>query len=547
MTQKQTYLLALLSAFLLWLAWPPMPFTAALLLIGLVPLFIALQAIRTDGQPNTSKRIFRTAGLTFLLWNTASIYWVYNAIVAYNDPITAFLVSLIPFGLGALLMTTAFWLYFRLSQVTSSKIAYLGLICFYIGMEYLHQSWDLAFPWMTLGNGFAGMHQLVQWYEYTGVYGGSLWILLSNILAFEAYKAFRTYKGYPGYRVAVFCLILIMVPIAISLKRYFSYEEKSMPVNVVTVQPNIDPYKKLGDLPVAAQMRILTHLSDSVAQPNTEYFLWPETAVAQYSEEETIRDSREYATMLEFISKYKNGNLITGIETLNKYNDKRTISAKKDYNSDIYYDNYNAAIQVENSSNVQFYHKSKLVPGVEQMPFPTALAFLAPIFSELGGSVGGYGWQEEPGVFYSQNGVGVDPVICYESIWGDWVRRSVKNGAQFIGVITNDAWWGNTSGKDQHLLYAKLRAIENRRWVVRSANTGISAFIDQRGDIIKRSEWWVATALKADINLNSDITFYTKNGDIIAVLGSFIGIVMIFIIPVQDYRRKRALKAKQPR
>ncbi len=547
MTQKQTYLLALLSAFLLWLAWPPMPFTAALLLIGLVPLFIALQAIRTDGQPNTSKRIFRTAGLTFLLWNTASIYWVYNAIVAYNDPITAFLVSLIPFGLGALLMTTAFWLYFRLSQVTSSKIAYLGLICFYIGMEYLHQSWDLAFPWMTLGNGFAGMHQLVQWYEYTGVYGGSLWILLSNILAFEAYKAFRTYKGYPGYRLAVFCLILIMVPIAISLKRYFSYEEKSMPVNVVTVQPNIDPYKKLGDLPVAAQMRILTHLSDSVAQPNTEYFLWPETAVAQYSEEETIRDSREYATMLEFISKYKNGNLITGIETLNKYNDKRTISAKKDYNSDIYYDNYNAAIQVENSSNVQFYHKSKLVPGVEQMPFPTALAFLAPIFSELGGSVGGYGWQEEPGVFYSQNGVGVDPVICYESIWGDWVRRSVKNGAQFIGVITNDAWWGNTSGKDQHLLYAKLRAIENRRWVVRSANTGISAFIDQRGDIIKRSEWWVATALKADINLNSDITFYTKNGDIIAVLGSFIGIVMIFIIPVQDYRRKRALKAKQPR
>ena len=545
MTQKQTYLLALFSAFLLWLAWPPISFTAPLLLIGLVPLFIALQSIRNDGQSNTSKRIFRTAGLTFLLWNTASIYWVYNAIVAYNDPITAFLVSLIPFGLGALLMTTAFWLYFRLSQVTSSRIAYLGLICFYIGMEYLHQSWDLAFPWMTLGNGFAGMHQLVQWYEYTGVYGGSLWILISNILAFEAYKAYKTHKGYPGYRLGIFWLILIIVPIAISLSRYFSYEEKSMPVNVVTVQPNIDPYKKLGDIPVAEQMRILTHLSDSVAQPNTEYFLWPETAVAQYSEEETIRNSREYATMQAFISKYKNGSLITGIETVNKYNDKRTLSAKFDQDSGIYYDNYNAAIQVENSSNVQFYHKSKLVPGVEQMPFPTALAFLAPIFSELGGSVGGYGWQEEPGVFYSQNGVGVNPVICYESIWGDWVRRSVKNGAQFVAVITNDAWWGNTSGKEQHLLYAKLRAIENRRWVVRSANTGISAFIDQRGDITQRSQWWVATALKSDINLNSDITFYTKNGDIIAVLGSFIGIVMIFIIPIQDYRRKRALKTKR--
>lgn len=545
MTQKQTYLLASFSAFLMWLAWPPMPFTAPLLLVGLVPLFIALQSISKDGQPKTSKRIFRTAGLTFLVWNTACIYWVYNAIVAYNDPITAFLVSLIPFGLGALLMTTAFWLYFRLSQVSSSKIAYLGLICFYIGMEYLHQSWDLAFPWMTLGNGFAGMHQLVQWYEYTGVYGGSLWVLLSNIMAFEAYKAYKTYKGYPGIRPAIFWLILVLVPIALSLKSYFGYEEKSMPVNVVTVQPNIDPYQKLGRIPVAEQMRILTSLSDAAAQPNTEYFIWPETAVPQYTEEESIRDSQEYATMQSFISKYKNGNLITGIETMNKYNDQRTLSAKHDLESGIYYDNFNAAIQVENSSNVQFYHKSKLVPGVEQMPFPTALAFLAPIFSELGGSVGGYGWQEEPAVFYSQNGVGVNPVICYESIWGDWVGRSVKNGAQFIAVITNDAWWGNTSGKEQHLLYAKLRAIENRRWVVRSANTGISAFIDQRGDIKQRSQWWVPTALKADVNLNSEITFYTKNGDIIAVLGSFIGLVMIFIIPLQDYRNRKRLKAQR--
>ncbi len=542
MTQKQTYLLALLSAFLLWLAWPPIPFTAVLLLVGLVPLFIALQSISKDGQPNTGKRIFKTAGLTFLVWNTASIYWVYNAIVAYNDPITALLVSLIPFGLGALLMTAAFWLYFRLASVTTSTIAYLGLISFYIGMEYLHQSWDLAFPWMTLGNGFASMHQLVQWYEFTGVYGGSLWILLSNIFAFEAYKAFKNYKGYPAYRIAIFWLFIVIVPAAISLKRYFSYSEKSMPINVVTVQPNIDPYKKSGELPIAEQLNILTRLSDSIAQPNTEYFIWPETAVSQYSEEESIRESREYTTMQAFISKYKNGNLLSGIETFSKYNDQRTITAKLDANSGIYYDNYNAAIQVENSSHVQFYHKSKLVPGVEQMPFPTAFAFLTPIFSELGGGVGTYGWQEEPGVFYSQNGVGVDPVICYESIWGDWVRRSVKQGAQFVAVITNDGWWGNTSGKEQHLLYAKLRAIENRRWVVRSANTGISAFIDQRGDIVQRTKWWEPTALKADINLNNEITFYTQNGDIIAVLASFIGLVMIFIIPVQDYKRRR-LKA----
>ncbi len=100
MTNKQTYLLALLSAFLLWLAWPPIPFTTPLLFIGLVPLLIAVNAIKNDSRLEKGTRIFRTAALAFLVWNTASIYWVYNAVSAYNNVIVAFLVSLIPFGLG---------------------------------------------------------------------------------------------------------------------------------------------------------------------------------------------------------------------------------------------------------------------------------------------------------------------------------------------------------------------------------------------------------------------------------------------------------------
>ncbi|RZL15842.1 MAG: apolipoprotein N-acyltransferase, partial [Pedobacter sp.] len=126
MNKTQTYLLALLSAFLLWLAWPPMPFTTPLLLIALVPLFIALENISTEKIKKQGKRIFLTAGLTFLIWNTASIYWVYNAISAYNGTVVAIPVSLIPYGLGALLMTFSFWLYYRLSKYTSKNIAYLG-------------------------------------------------------------------------------------------------------------------------------------------------------------------------------------------------------------------------------------------------------------------------------------------------------------------------------------------------------------------------------------------------------------------------------------
>lgn len=533
---KQNYLLALLSAFMMWLAWPPHTWLAPLLFIGLVPLLIALKQIVTTSKKKTGKKVFLTAGLTFLVWNTASIYWVFNSINAVNTGVVgslvSLLVSLIPYGLGALLMTFAFWMYYRLGTYTKNKwISYAALIGFYISMEYLHQTWDLAFPWMTLGNGFAGMHQIVQWYEFTGVYGGSLWILLSNIFAFEAYRQIKVQKQYKLAGIWVFILLL---PIGFSIYQYKNYKEKSVPVNVVTVQPNIDPYEKYGSTPAAEQLQILSHLSDSLGQTNTEYFIWPETAIPKYVDEERIRTDNQFLQAQQWLSKYKNGTLITGIESVRFYNDKRTISAKENPNGG-FYDNYNSALQIENSANVAFYHKSKLVPGVEKLPFPEVFSFLIPVFAQLGGSTGGYGWQDEPSVLYAYSGIGVAPVICYESIWGDWVAGSVKQGAQFIAVITNDGWWGNTSGKDQHLLYAKLRAIETRRYIVRSANTGISGFINQRGDVVQQSKWWTRTALKADINLNDEITFYVNYGDIVAKISIVLGLLAAAFILIKRW------------
>jgi apolipoprotein N-acyltransferase len=473
-----------------------------------------------------------------LVWNTASIYWVYNAISAYNGPLVAIPVSLIPYGLGALLMTFAFWLYYRLGKYVNKKIAYLGLIAFYIALEYLQQTWDLAFPWMTLGNGLAGMHQLAQWYDYTGIYGGSLWILASNILAFEAYKKFKSQTGYLRFRAAGIWALVVIIPISISLAKYFTAEQKGTPSNVVVVQPNIDPYQKLENIPPLEQVKILTHLSDSIGQPNTEYFIWPETAIPSYDNEDRIRETSTFSNLQNFISKYKNGTLITGIESIKIYPDKKTLSAQYDPQANLYVDHFNTAMQIENSADVRFYHKSKLVPGVEKMPFPKVFSFLDGVFAQLGGAVGGWGWQEKPDVLYAQSGIGVAPVICYESLWGDWIGQSVKDGAQFIAIITNDAWWGNTSGKDQHMMYAKLRAIESHRDVARSANTGISCFINQRGDVTQSTKWWTRTAIKGNINLNDEITFYVKSGDIIAKLFSFLAVILSLIIPYRKWVKK---------
>lgn len=537
---KANYRLALLSAFLLWFAWPPVPFTAWILLVAFVPLLQASENILNSDRAGKGKLIWKTAFLCFFVWNTASIYWVFNSLNAVMPSWLAVFISLIPFGLGALLMTLSFWLYYRMRLKSSRLLSYAGLICFWIAYEYLHQSWDLAFPWMNLGNGFAESHYLIQWYEFTGVYGGTLWVLVSNILAFECWRGFRSGSKNHQIRLLYIAEIaLIIIPVIVSVFIYSGYTEKSNPANVVVVQPNIDPYEKFGKLSSAEQIEKLISLSDSAAQSNTEYIIWPETAISKGTEEKSFRGDENFIRIQSFLSKYKNGNLITGIESFALYDTAQTQTARFSNSSGLYFDVFNAAVLIENSGTLQFYHKSKLVPGVEQTPFSNSLSFLKPAFAAFGGASGSYGKQDRPSVFYSQSGIGSAPVICYESIWGEYVADYIKQDAQFIAIITNDGWWGNTSGKDQHLQYAKLRAIETRRWVARSANTGISGFINQRGDIVKRSIWWESTAIKQDINLNTDLTFYVKHGDYIARAGSAgAGVFSVFLL-ISLFRRKK--------
>ena len=531
---KQNYLLALLSAFILWLGWPPIPYSSLLLLIGFVPLLVAIEnIIRGDYQKKGSK-IFWTSFVAGFVWNTSSIYWVFNAMNAFLPAWVSLLIALIPFGLAPLLMATAFRLYYQLRKKQSIVISFIGLISFWIGYEYLHQTWDLAFPWMTLGNGFANFHEIIQWYSITGVYGGTLWIWLVNVLVFLIYWQYKHgVKAYSQPLLISAASAVILLPISISLIQYVTYEEPINPSQVVVVQPNIDPYQKFGSISPAEQLDNLISLSQKSAKPNTEFFIWPETAISERGgiNEEQFRQYPSYEKIVSFLDKYHNGNVLSGIESYAMYQDKRTNTSRPIGTG--YVDSFNGSTLVDGSSKIQYYHKSKLVPGVEQLPFGNILAFMTPLFEHFGGTTGGYGKDSEPKVLYAQSGIGVAPTICYESIWGDYVAEYVQKGAQFIAIITNDGWWKDTSGKDQHMAYAKLRAIENRRWIARSANTGISGFINERGDIVQKTSWWVADSLSQEINLNEEHTFFTKNTHLIIYLG-LIGCLLstiLLIIP----------------
>ncbi|MFZ4863827.1 apolipoprotein N-acyltransferase [Sphingobacterium sp. Mn56C] len=530
---KQNYLLALLSAFILWLAWPPMPYTGLLLLVGFVPLLLAVEQIMRGNYSHKGRKVFWTAFLTGFVWNTASIYWVFNAMNAFLPTAVSLLIALIPFGLAPLLMATVFRLYYQIRKTKSVTSGFIALVSLWIGYEYLHQCWSLEFPWMTLGNGFANTHQLVQWYSYTGVFGGTLWVWICNLLVFLTYWQYKNkIEAFSNRTLFVAIAIVFFVPIGISLFQYNTFEERLNPSEVVVVQPNIDPYHKFGDITPEEQLAQLIALSEKVAKPNTEFFIWPETAVSARGgiNEDDFRSYPAYEQMVTFLANYHNGNIVTGIESYALFPEQKTFTAQP--YADKFIESYNAAVLVDGSTKLQFYHKSKLVPGVELMPFGNVLAFMKPLFQHFGGTTGGYGSDPEPSVLYSQSGIGAAPVICYESIWGNYVADYVKKGAQFITIITNDGWWKNTSGKDQHLAYAKLRAIENRRWVARSANTGISGFINQRGDIVQKTSWWTPASLTQEINLNEDLTFYTKNGDVIvfiALFGCLLAVGMLLI------------------
>jgi len=156
----------------------------------------------------------------------------------------------------------------------------------------------------------------------------------------------------------------------------------------------------------------------------------------------------------------------------------------------------------------------------------------------LGGTSGGLGYSEHPAVFKAPNGSSViAPIICYESIYGEYVTEYSRKGANLFAIITNDGWWGDTPGYKQHLAYASLRAIENRKSIVRSANTGISAIINEKGEILASTDWWEEDVISAKVKLNSTLTFYAKYGDYIGRIASLLAVLMLVLTMVRKLNK----------
>lgn len=506
------FLLSFLSAALLTAAWPAWGFSP-LLFIAFIPLLYVQHIISSDNRLR-ARHLFFYAYLAFVTWNALTTWWVWFA--SAGGACMAILCN-------ALIMAFVFLIFHKVKRALPERLGAFALIPIWISFEFLHLDWDLSWPWLTLGNGLAKDYTWIQWYEYTGVFGGSFWILLINVMIFQLIVHRNTLFRHTVVRITTITavILLVVLPVIFSLFRYYHFDLKANttePINVVVVQPNVDPYIKF-DLDFRETAEKMLDLAAAKVDSTTDYVVMPETALTEDLWEQQINTTWSVHRLKKFRSTYPRMTIITGATTGREYgpNDQRSATARKYKRGDGWFDIYNSAVQVDASDSVELYHKSKLVPGVEKMPFPKYLGFLEKLAIDLGGSTGSLGVQDERTVFKTHNGNGkIAPVICYESIYGDYVSQYIRNGADYIFIITNDGWWGNTPGYKQHLEYGRLRAIETRKSIARSANTGISCFFNQRGDMEQPQKWWTPAAIKQTLYSTKGETFYTRHGDYIA-------------------------------
>lgn len=524
-----------LFALLLWLAWPARGF-APLLFVAWIPLLIVENHF-VENKQLRKRKFFGLTYLAFFLFNIFTTWWVAFASI-FGGAMAVIL--------NTLFMSITVFIFHLAHRKFQKPYIYFFLIVIWITWEWLHLDWDLSWPWLTMGNGFAAYTRIIQWYEYTGVFGGTVWILTSNILLFLIWKNYgfqlrkhsslHTNNGGIGKVLIAYWVALISIPILISITIYYSYQEKINPVNVVVLQPNIDPYnEKFGGMSGEDQLKKMLNISHAYVDSTTDYLIGPETSIPYSVWEDKISSNTQVKFLKSYLNSFPKLTIITGAATDQLYpiGTHPSATARKFVDSEDYYDSYNTAMQINTTDKIDLYHKSKLVPGVEKMPFPALFKPIEKLAIDLGGSSGSLGVQKEPSVFenkVSDKKIKVAPIICYESIYGEYVSKYVQQGATLLFIITNDGWWYDTPGYRQHFQYGRMRAIEMRRDIARSANTGISAIINQRGDVVEQTQWWVPTAIKATVNANDELTFYAKHGDYIAHASAALSVLILLLV-----------------
>ena len=521
---------ALLSAILLAPAW--LGGSGMTLFAGFVPLLWISDSY--GGSRREWWGMFGWAALAFALWNLFTVWWIWFATPV--GPVAATLAS-------TTVNLFAFMIFHTVSKKAPKALAYVTLVAAWITSEYWYTIGDFSWPWLILGNGFSHDIWAVQWYEYTGVFGGSLWVIVVNILLFEAWKARCNLRKWAAAALA------FAVPAAASPVIRAAWEQPDEgSVRVSIIQPNVDCYDKFHGDTERQERNILDLLGD--VPRDAQFILLPETAVPGYYREpalneypwgETDRPGAFWQQLTDSLRRnHPEALLIAGTNTIRNYPaGARTETARPDRFGTGYYDVFNTAAGLDSAGRMQLHHKGRLVIGVENTP-TWVFDVLKFLVIDLGGVVGQIG-KGVHGTSFEHNGIQVGPAICYEGLYGDFYGDFVRRGAQFMALISNDGWWGDTPGYKHLFSISRLRAIEHRRAIARAANTGRSGFISPCGDTGETLGWEERGVITAEVPLNSETTCYTRYGDVIARIAQYLLLLCVLYCTAYRVRRRNHL------
>ncbi len=512
------FVAVLISILLLSLGW--LGVTGLPLLGAFVPL------LWISAEAEDSRRgwwgVFGWAMMTFVGWNLSTIWWI-----GYATPVGPFAATLA----STFVSIVPLMLFHTISKRAPRALSYTALVAMWIAMEYLYTIGDFSWPWLLLGNGFSNDTWSVQWYEYTGIFGGSLWVLAANILLFGALCNRARIRSF---------VVVAVVPIIASQIIYHTTSVDGEPsLEVAIIQPNIDCYDKFsGETNMQEQLllEMLRGLPESV-----QLVLMPETAAPRYYWESSLAGGRFIRSMRDTLARYTpKATLICGANTMVSYEDgSHPYTARPMLGGSEYFDVFNSAVAMDGNGALDLRHKARLVIGVENTP-----GWVFDIFKlfviDLGGVVGQIG-KGTTGESFDVDGVAVGGAICYEGLYGDFFGNFVRDGAQMMTIISNDGWWSDTPGHRHLYTFSSLRAIEHRRAIARCANTGTSGFIDARGDSYDSMGWDRRGVLIQRVELREGLTLYSRAGDYIGRISILVSLLSLLYYLSYRFRKRQYL------
>ncbi len=496
--KKRDILLSFFSGILLILSFPNFDLES-LAWFALVPLFYSIEG---KGLYHSFILGFLTGVISFL----GILYWIIVAVHTYgNVPLilSGFILLLLVVYLS--LFIGAFAFLTRFIQIRSGLQTILFTPVLWVALEYLRSFLLTGFPWANLGYSQYLNLPFLQMADMTGPYGLSFVILLVNATLFRVLHQ-SPKRTFLFIEVATTVILLLGLLIYGYLKMGTVDRQmiQNPPLKIGLVQGNIDQSVKWDESFQKETLKIYEKLSSKVAEEKPDLIIWPETAAPFF-----FQDAKEYQPFILDIPKRTNAFLLFGTPSYKIQKGK--------------VDHYNSAYLVSPSGErAGRYDKIHLVPFGEYVPMQDLLFFIG----SLGEGIGDFKSGREIFNFALPQGkFGV--LICFEIIFPDLCRRFVKRGANCLVTITNDAWFGRTSAPYQHFSMAAFRAVENRVFVARAANTGITGFIDPKGKIVKQGRIFTEEAMNGTIRLSNQKTFYTLYGDIFAWACSGFSILLL--------------------